>query len=336
VPDDSQPGPAAGRRLRLRADCERCFALCCVAPAFSASADFAIDKRAGQPCPNLRPDFRCSIHDRLRPRGFPGCVSYDCFGAGQQVAQVTFGGRDWRQAPGTAAQMFRVFTIMRQLHELLWYLTEALALPAAGPLHGELGAALAQTERLTRSSPAALAKLDVRASRDDINVLLLRASTLVRASARQPGANLTGADLTDADGADLSGAKLSGAKLSGADLTDADLSGADLSGAELRGADLTGRDLSGADLAGASLRGARLIGADLSGAGLRMADLTGADLRGADLSGADLSECFFLGQSQLDAARGDQGTRLPAVLTRPAHWPAGRGPAGPAGPAPGG
>ena len=63
-----------GRRLSLRADCERCFGLCCVAPAFSASADFAIDKAAGQACPNLRSDFRCSIHDRLRKRSFPGCV----------------------------------------------------------------------------------------------------------------------------------------------------------------------------------------------------------------------------------------------------------------------
>ena len=38
--------------MELRADCTRCFALCCVAPAFAASADFAIDKPAGQPCPN--------------------------------------------------------------------------------------------------------------------------------------------------------------------------------------------------------------------------------------------------------------------------------------------
>jgi uncharacterized protein YjbI with pentapeptide repeats len=76
----------------LRADCERCFGLCCVAPAFSASADFAIDKDAGCPCPNLQADFRCAIHDRLRQRGFAGCTVYDCFGAGQKVAQVTFGG----------------------------------------------------------------------------------------------------------------------------------------------------------------------------------------------------------------------------------------------------
>ena len=60
----------------------RCAGLCCVAPAFAASADFAIDKPAGRPCPNLRDDFRCGIHAELRERGFPGCEVFDCFGAG--------------------------------------------------------------------------------------------------------------------------------------------------------------------------------------------------------------------------------------------------------------
>ena len=96
----------------LRADCTRCFALCCVAPAFTASAAFAITKDAGRPCPNLAQDFRCGIHTRLRERGFAGCTVYDCFGAGQQVSQVTFGGQDWRQAPQTAQQMFSVFPII--------------------------------------------------------------------------------------------------------------------------------------------------------------------------------------------------------------------------------
>ena len=133
----------------LRADCGRCFGLCCVAPAFSVSADFAIDKPAGQPCPHLHASFRCGIHDGLRRQGFPGCAAYDCFGAGQRVSQVIFAGRDWRQNPQAAAQMFAVFAIMRQLHELLWYLTAALALPAARAVHGDLRVALAATEVMT-------------------------------------------------------------------------------------------------------------------------------------------------------------------------------------------
>jgi uncharacterized protein YjbI with pentapeptide repeats len=232
-------------RLSLRADCGRCFALCCVAPAFSASADFAIDKPAGQPCPNLRADFRCGVHAELRQRGFPGCTVYDCFGAGQQVAQVTFGGRDWRANPGTAKQMFDVFAVVRRLHELLWYLTEALALPGAGPLRAELRTALDHTEKLTGYEPEALLDLDVAAHRREVNVLLQRTSELVRAGAGRRRADRRGADLIGADlrrvdlvGANLRGAYLIGANLTGADLTLADLTGADIRGATLRAAKL--------------------------------------------------------------------------------------------------
>jgi uncharacterized protein YjbI with pentapeptide repeats len=240
----SVPG---GPRLSLRADCERCFGLCCAAPAFSASADFAIDKDAGKPCPNLQSDFRCAIHHRLRQQGFPGCAVYDCFGAGQKVAQVTFGGQDWRRTPQIAAQMFEVFMIMRQLHELLWYLTEALTPPPARPLHGALRLALDETERLTLGSPDELVELDVGAHRRDVNALLLRTSELVRAVARRHEIDRSGADLIGKDlrGTDFRGANLRGAYLIGADLSGADLGMADLIGADFRGADLSGADLTG-------------------------------------------------------------------------------------------
>jgi hypothetical protein len=103
------PAAASACELTARA------ASCCAAPAFSSSADFAIDKDAEKPCLHLRSDFRCGIHQRIRQEGFAGCAVYDCFGAGQKAAQVTFGGQDWRRAPRTAKQMFEVFTIMRQL-----------------------------------------------------------------------------------------------------------------------------------------------------------------------------------------------------------------------------
>lgn len=244
--EHTAPSPGEDR-ADLRADCESCFALCCVVPAFSASSDFAIDKKAGQACPNLRADFRCGIHTRLRDKGFRGCTVYDCFGAGQKVSQVTFGGQDWRRAPRTAKRMFEVFPIMRDLHELLWYLSEALTLPPALPVHGELGLALEKTERLTRDTPDALVRLDVAAHRREVNTLLLRTSELVRAGA--------GRGKKDRRGADLIGAKLRGADLRGANLRGAYLIGADLRGADLRTADLIGADLRGADLSGADLTG---------------------------------------------------------------------------------
>ncbi|MEV7795979.1 pentapeptide repeat-containing protein [Streptomyces sp. NPDC087512] len=236
-------------RTALRGDCERCFGLCCVALPFARSADFAETKDAGTPCRNLREDSRCGIHQRLRQEGFTGCTVYDCFGAGQQVSQVTFGGQDWRTGPpGHARRMFDVFPVVRHLHELLWYLTEALELPAARPVHADLRRLLAETRRLTDGTPEELAALDAAAHRQRVNVLLLRSSELARAGTRGKKKNRRNADLMGArlKGADLSGADLRGACLIAADLTGADLRGADLIGADLRDADLTDADLTGA------------------------------------------------------------------------------------------
>lgn len=249
MPETPQPiAPIpADARLHLRADCARCFGLCCVVPAFAASVDFAIDKAAGQACPHLQADFRCGIHSRLRQEGFRGCTVYDCFGAGQQVSQVTFGGQDWREAPRTARRMVAVFPIVRHLHELLWYLTEALTLQPARPVHAALSLALDETTRLTQHSPDVLMDLDVAAQRQKVNALLRHASDLVRADLgfapkEHRGADLIGADLRGADlrGANLQGAYLIGADLSGADLRTADLIGADCRDANLGGAALTG------------------------------------------------------------------------------------------------
>ncbi|MDV7217027.1 pentapeptide repeat-containing protein [Streptomyces prunicolor] len=231
-------------RSDLRGDCARCFGLCCVALPFAVSADFASDKAAGTPCPNLQGDHRCGIHAKLRPKGFTGCTVYDCFGAGQHVSQVTFAGQDWRTAPREQARrMFEIFPVVRQLHELLRHLTEALTLPAAGPIHPDLRRALARTEDLTHGTPEELGALDVGAHRQEVGELLLRTSELVRAGVRGKKKERRGADLM---GARLQGADLSRANLRGACLIAADLRRADLIGADLRDTDLTDADLTGA------------------------------------------------------------------------------------------
>src|SRR4051812_40788102 len=231
-------------RIReLRADCSRCSGLCCVAPAFARSADFALDKPAGTPCPNLRQDHRCGIHAELADRGFRGCTVYDCFGAGQRLTQETFGGADRRRAP----EMLTVFEVVRALHELLWYVRAALELTAARPVHDALRAAFDETDRVAGGTRGELAAADVNAHRDRVNPLLQRASELARAGI--PGRR------------ELRGAALVGADLRGCDLRGANLRGAVLVGADLRGVDLTLADVTGADLRGALLSGPGLRGA---------------------------------------------------------------------------
>jgi len=277
--------PSEKSQLNLSADCESCFGLCCVALYFSASEGFPIDKNAGQPCLNLQPDFHCCIHKSLREQGLKGCIAFDCFGAGQKVAQVSFGGHDWRKVPDVAKKMFEVFLIMRQIHELLWYLTDALTLEPARPIHGALRSMLDETERLTHLSPEFLLELDVAVHRTHVNTLLLKTSELVRAQARCGQKPHLGRQKTFR-----------------------------------RGANLIAADLRRMDLRGANLRGACLIAADLRGTDLSGTDFIGADFRDSDVRRADFTKSLFLTQAQMNVAKGDSSTRLPLSLTHPKHW----------------
>lgn len=269
----------------LHSDCENCFGLCCVALPFAASADFAKGKEGGSPCPNLQADFRCGIHKDLRKKGFKGCTVYECFGAGQKVSQITFEGNDWLENPQYAKQMFDVFPVMQQLHEMLLYLNEALILKETHSIHKELKSMVGKTEQLTFLSPESLMELDLSGHRADVNVLLLKTSELVRVEWES---------------------KNKGAKNSPKTYE--------------RGANLFGANLQKANLQGANLRGAYLIAANLKDADLRGADVIGADFRDANLSGANLTGTIFLTQAQINSAKGDANTKLPPVLTRPAHW----------------
>ncbi|MCQ4087912.1 pentapeptide repeat-containing protein [Saccharibacillus sp. JS10] len=290
-------------RQKYKGDCENCFGLCCAALPFSVSVDFAIDKAAGEPCRNLREDFRCGIHTALREKGFRGCTVYDCFGAGQKVSQQTFKGLSWRERPETARAMFEVLPIMWQLHELMVYLEELLSRPAASSLHRPLREELEEIQRLTELEPGALRETSVFVQRAKVNELLLQGSELVRAEAQRSYAARSEASArgnSNPRGGGKSGRRRK-AQIG-------------------RGADLVGADLRGEDLRAANLRGAYLIAANLSGADLREADLIGADFRDTDLCGANLTGALFLTQVQVNAAKGNAATLLPPGLERPQHW----------------
>ncbi len=136
-----------------------------MAPAFAASSDFAIDKPTASPAPNLGDDFACQIHDRLRPSGFRGCVVFECHGAGQRIAQQTFDGVSWREAPESAAVMFAAFATMRPLHELLVYLHEAAGWPQAAHSTINFQVTSARWTRFCSLPAEELASVDVDAYR---------------------------------------------------------------------------------------------------------------------------------------------------------------------------
>lgn len=274
--------PPPLRREDLRADCGNCFALCCTVFGFSRSVDFAEDKPAGSPCRHLGSDFSCTVHEKLRSRGFRGCAVFDCFGAGQAVSQRLFAGVSWRERSDTQQRMFSAFAIVKQLHEMSWYLSEAHERtydPDAAHEARELASTIAL---LTSSDLVELFSVEMDVLHSAVRAILVEISAEVRTS--------YSAEVGDLD-----------PRLAA-------------------GADLAGADLRAHRLCGADLRGACLIAADLRGCDLAGVDLLGADLRDTRLEGADLSATLYLTQPQVNAARGSGDTRLPTGVSAPPHW----------------
>ncbi|WP_346243898.1 pentapeptide repeat-containing protein [Shouchella clausii] len=265
----------------VKSDCLNCFALCCVSLPYMKSNDFPYDKDSGEPCRHLCSDHRCSIHGSLREKGFQGCVSYECFGAGQKVSQVVYKGKDWREDSRMAEEMFSVFPIVHQLHEMLFYLKQAIELEEAKDLKLEIQTLYDLTYTLTIKKPEEILALDIEAHRSKINPVFIKVSDIYRSQYRK--------------------------KRKG-------------SGTKKKRVDYIGANLANVDMKGHDLRGTFLIAANLTNSDLRRVDFIGADLRDADLSGANLAGALFLTQSQIQSAKGDETTVLPDYVERPRHW----------------
>ncbi len=272
-------------RESLRADCTKCFGLCCTALNIAASSDFPINKPAGTPCVNLQSNYSCQIHSDLRERGFKGCTVFDCLGAGQVVSQVIFKGQSWRGYPEIREKMFRVFPVMEQIHEMIAYTAEALSYDIPRALSDQLSVQLKELQNLTKLEAEQLLSADLVMYRFPLNKLLSETSKYIRESliAKLPNAK---------NGKNYSHER----------------------------ADWIGKKLRGKDLRAINLRGAYLIAADMSNADLRGVDFIGADLRDANLTGANLSTSMFVTQMQINSTKGDGKTILPSHIQRPSHW----------------
>lgn len=269
----------------LKIDCKDCFGFCCVALYFSKCDGFPNDKEAGKPCNNLNKDFTCKVHNNLRNKGLKGCTIYDCFGAGQKVAQITYANENWIDNHKLKNEMFEAFLVMRNLHEMMWYLKCALENKYTKSLYTNIKETLDETIRLTNLSAKELLNVDVDSHRSKVNDLLKKSSELIISKYMETNK------------------KHSKGKKS-----------------LNRGFDFIGKDLRNYNLIGADFKGSLLIAADISNTNLKGANFIGADLRDANLCGADLSDSVFVTQIQVNSAKGDSKTILPKNIDRPSYW----------------
>ncbi|WP_309615350.1 pentapeptide repeat-containing protein [Salinibacterium sp.] len=182
--------------------------------------------------------------------------------------------------------MFSTFPIVRRLHELLWYLDQAVTLVDGDADRAPLVSQFERVVALSNLPPDQLKDVDIDAEFDRARPLLIEASRIARG-------------IGDAIGQTTRGGRILGP-----------------------GSDLMGSKLAQIDLSGQTLRGSLLIGADLQSARLNQCDLLGVDMRDANLAGADLDGAIYLTQMQVNSARGDDSTVLPDGFSRPSHWKA--------------
>ncbi|MGG5460964.1 pentapeptide repeat-containing protein [Clostridium sp. B9] len=229
---------------KFNIDCRECFGFCCVALYFSKCDGFPVDKVAGKPCVNLNKDFTCKIHKSLREKGLKGCTSYDCFGAGQKVAKETYKGESWIESKGLSQEIFDSFLVMRQLYEMLWYLTEAYTMEESISIRKDIKCIIDETEELTGLEASDLLNLDVEKHRERVNLVLRKVSNLVIKKYNTTNKNIS----KNLIGKNLKKSNLRGADLRGSLLIAADLGGCDLSGTNFQAADMRDVNLKGADL----------------------------------------------------------------------------------------
>ncbi len=262
---------------KLSIDCSKCCGLCCVALYFSKTDGFPTDKVAGKPCVNLMSDFRCTIHSRLVECKMKGCLAYDCFGAGQIVTQSIYKGLDWKSKPEISEQMFKVFLIVWQLHQMLWYLAEALTLIDDEKIISDINLLIIENEKMTKLSPEDISNLDIDKYKVKVNQILKDVTKLICTSSNNVANNRKVFDFI---------------------------------GKNFKKQNLNGKDFSMA----------LLIAANLEGCSLHGTNFLGADLRDVNVKNTDLSKSIFLTQGQINSAKGNKNTILPAYLSLPTSW----------------
>ncbi|MDF2543368.1 MAG: pentapeptide repeat-containing protein [Herbinix sp.] len=228
----------------LKIDCSKCSGLCCTALYFSKLDGFPEDKEAGKPCVNLQSDFRCKIHAELPRRKMKGCLGYDCFGAGQKVTQTIYPHTTW-STENNPQQIFEVFLIVFQLHQILYYLAEAKTILPARNLWYDIEVLITENKSICSAPTKDILTTDINDYRKRANECLKKVSNLVKLNYSLDkkeheknymgkafkGKNFHGADFTMTllIAAKFNGCNFNGANFLGADTRDTDFSDADLS-----------------------------------------------------------------------------------------------------------
>lgn len=218
---------------KLKIDCKQCCGLCCVALYCQKEDSFPQNKEAGKPCIELNSDFTCKIHASLLDKKMKGCISYDCFGAGQNVTQNFYHGASWVDHK----EMFTTYLNVYHLKQMHWYLLESLLFLPFKEI--EIKNYIRMIEDLLVSNSIVINAYPIDRLHQQVNAIL-KEGIQSRATQKQKK-NMLGIDLAhkDLSKMDFSMAFMMESNLQNSNLKDACFLGADMRNCNLKGADLS-------------------------------------------------------------------------------------------------
>ena len=227
---------------KLKIDCKKCSGLCCVALYCTKTDGFPANKEAGIPCKHLMSDSRCDIHSKLVDKNMRGCLAYDCFGAGQKVTQDCYPDVTWKTHPEKANEIFEVFLIVFQLHQMEWYLLESLSLITDKQLQANIEALISDNEQITNQSSDEILQFDIEKYRSKVNQVLKQVSGIITTDSAEE------AHSKDCFGRNFKKANLNAKNFSMALMIAANLEGCSLQGTNFLGTDMRDTNIKNTDL----------------------------------------------------------------------------------------
>lgn len=228
-------------------NCRRCSGLCCVALYCTKTDGFPENKDAGIPCKHLQGDYMCEIHGSLSSRKLKGCTAYDCFGAGQHITQLMSEKPDWNSISRKEGEMIvQSYLTVMQLHQILWYLTEASIISLINTEKNLLNTLIAEGKKLAEQPLNVLQSLNIESYRERSNKQLKHISKSITAtlsghSVKETGKNYMGKNMQKKN---LIGKDFTVSCLIAAGLEQANLYGANFLGADMRDTNIRNTDLS--------------------------------------------------------------------------------------------
>lgn len=170
-----------------------------------------------------------------------GCLTYECFGAGQKVTQIYESRGNWSTNPKQRKEIYGMFLIMTQLYQMRWYLIQAHNINLSSEANEEIRLLIQENEQITALEPNRLLGYNLDTYREKTNKILKLIIEQISTPHNEKSKNFLGKNFK---GKNLNGRDLSMSLMIATNLENCSLQRTNFLGADMRDANVKNTDLS--------------------------------------------------------------------------------------------